>query len=59
MALCAEAGVRSMIAHHYGMFAFNTVDPAAIDSALAASPVHALRANACGLDFAFELAYAT
>ena len=45
LALCAGAGVRSMIAHHYGMFAFNTVDPEAIDGALAVASVHALRAR--------------
>jgi hypothetical protein len=45
LALCAGAGVPTMIAHHYGMFAFNTVEPAAIDGALAAAPVHALRAR--------------
>ncbi len=46
IALCAEAGVPAMIAHHYGMFDFNTADPAAIDAALAAAPVTALRAKA-------------
>ena len=46
LALCGGAGVRSMIAHHYGMFSFNTVDPAAIDRELAAAPVHARRAQA-------------
>jgi hypothetical protein len=45
LALCAAAGVRAMIAHHYGMFAFNTVEPAAIDAALEAAPVRALRAR--------------
>jgi L-ascorbate metabolism protein UlaG (beta-lactamase superfamily) len=41
----AVAFVPSMIAHHYGMCAFNTVEPAAIDDALAVAPVHALRAH--------------
>ena len=27
LALCVGAGVPSLIAHHYGMFAFNTLDP--------------------------------
>ena len=45
LALCLSAGMRAMIAHHYGMFAFNTVDPAAIDSALAAAPIRAFRAR--------------
>ena len=56
LALCAGAGIRSMIAHHYRMFAFNTVEPAAIDSALATSTVHALRARTqVAWDFAAEL----
>jgi L-ascorbate metabolism protein UlaG (beta-lactamase superfamily) len=46
IALCAKAGVPAMIAHHYGMFAFNTVDPDTIDAALASAPVPALRAKA-------------
>lgn len=46
IALCAEAHVPAMIAHHYGMFAFNSVDPATIDAALASAPVTALRAKA-------------
>ena len=46
VALCAEAGVPAMIAHHYGMFAFNSADPGAIDAALASAPVLALRAKA-------------
>jgi len=27
LALCSNAGIGCMIAHHFGMFAFNTVDP--------------------------------
>jgi len=46
IALCIEARVPAMIAHHYGMFAFNTADPAAIDTALAAAPVAARRGKA-------------
>ena len=45
VALCVRAGVPAMIAHHYGTFAFNTVEPAAIDAALASAPVRALRAR--------------
>lgn len=45
LALCVSAGMRAMIAHHYGMFAFNPVDPAVIDSALAAAPVRVFRAR--------------
>jgi L-ascorbate metabolism protein UlaG (beta-lactamase superfamily) len=36
VALCAEAAVPTMLAHHYGMFAFNTADPAEIDHVAAA-----------------------
>jgi L-ascorbate metabolism protein UlaG (beta-lactamase superfamily) len=46
IALCAEAGVPAMIAHHYGMFAFNSPDPASIDAALASASFMALRAKA-------------
>jgi len=28
--LCEAAGIRAMIAHHFGMFAFNTADPVAM-----------------------------
>ena len=46
LALCAGAGAPSLIAHHYGMFAFNTVDPEVIDRTLAAAPIkNALRAR--------------
>lgn len=30
--LCREAGVRHMLAHHYGLFDFNTVSPQVIDA---------------------------
>lgn len=33
IALCAEAGVATMIPHHFGLFAFNTADVADIDGA--------------------------
>jgi L-ascorbate metabolism protein UlaG (beta-lactamase superfamily) len=37
--LCRCAGVPAMMAHHFGMFAFNTIDPALIDvAARAAAP---------------------
>ncbi len=45
VSLCEQAGVRAMIAHHYGMFAFNTADPEAIDEALALASLPALRAK--------------
>jgi L-ascorbate metabolism protein UlaG (beta-lactamase superfamily) len=31
--LCVEAGIPALIAHHFGMFPFNTVDPKLIDQA--------------------------
>jgi L-ascorbate metabolism protein UlaG (beta-lactamase superfamily) len=45
--LCRCAGVPVMMAHHFGMFAFNTVDPALIDEATpaAAPTVKVLRAE--------------
>jgi L-ascorbate metabolism protein UlaG (beta-lactamase superfamily) len=30
--LCKDAGVRAMIAHHHGLFEFNTLEPEAIDA---------------------------
>ena len=39
-ALCRKAGIEEMIAHHWGMFDFNTCDPAAIEAlaAMSAAP---------------------
>ena len=34
--LCASAGVAVLVGHHFGMFEFNTVDPAAAERLLAA-----------------------
>lgn len=34
--LCEQAGVRTLVPHHWGMFDFNTVDPATFDLARAA-----------------------
>jgi L-ascorbate metabolism protein UlaG (beta-lactamase superfamily) len=31
--LCVEAGIPTLIAHHFGMFSFNTIDPKLIDQA--------------------------
>jgi L-ascorbate metabolism protein UlaG (beta-lactamase superfamily) len=36
VALCKHAGVRAMIAHHHGLFDFNTLDPAVIDTRIVA-----------------------
>ncbi len=41
IALCAEAGVAHLIPHHFGMFAFNTADPALIDAAASAAGAQA------------------
>ncbi|KAB0682785.1 MBL fold metallo-hydrolase [Aureimonas leprariae] len=44
--LCRAAGIPAMLAHHYGMFAFNTAAPEAIDRiAAAAAPLRAGRAR--------------
>lgn len=40
----AAVGAKVLVAHHYGMFAFNTVDPEAIDSAAAHAPLPVRRA---------------
>jgi hypothetical protein len=34
MDLCAAAGVGILVGHHFGMFEFNTVDPAVAGPAL-------------------------
>jgi L-ascorbate metabolism protein UlaG (beta-lactamase superfamily) len=31
--LCVEAGIPALLAHHFGMFSFNTIDPKLIDQA--------------------------
>jgi hypothetical protein len=41
--LCKEAGIPAMMAHHFGMFAFNTLSADMIDSAVA--PVQLVRAE--------------
>jgi L-ascorbate metabolism protein UlaG (beta-lactamase superfamily) len=43
--LCAACRIPALIAHHYGMFAFNTADPRAIDRAAASAPLRMLRAR--------------
>lgn len=45
LALCGRCGVPAMIAHHFDMFAFNTIAPAEIDAAMAAAPTTLLRAR--------------
>jgi L-ascorbate metabolism protein UlaG (beta-lactamase superfamily) len=44
VALTKAAGVKAMIAHHYGLFDFNTISPEAIDTRIAAE-----RNGACEL----------
>ena len=43
--LCDDCGIAAMIAHHYGMFAFNTVAPGEIDAVAAEAPIAVLRAR--------------
>jgi L-ascorbate metabolism protein UlaG (beta-lactamase superfamily) len=52
IALVTQCGVPAMIAHHYGMFAFNSADPHEIDEAAATAPFQMLRAR---FQMAFEL----
>ena len=42
-----------MIAHHYGMFAFNTIAPGEIDNAVAQAPI-ALRRARYGIEFRLD-----
>jgi L-ascorbate metabolism protein UlaG (beta-lactamase superfamily) len=43
--LCETSAIPAMIAHHYGMFAFNTVAPEEIDRAAAQASLKVLRAG--------------
>lgn len=43
--LAERCGIGAMIAHHYGMFAFNTIPPDAIDAASVRALVQILRAK--------------
>jgi len=43
ISLAQACGAATLIAHHHGMFAFNTIDPALIDAA--AAPLRVLRAK--------------
>ena len=45
MEMAGRCEVPSMIAHHHGMFAFNTVDPSAIDQAIGPAAIQLLRAD--------------
>jgi RpiR family carbohydrate utilization transcriptional regulator len=43
--LAGAAGIDTVIAHHHGMFAFNTAEPRAIDQAAASAPLRLERAR--------------
>ncbi|WP_244506387.1 MBL fold metallo-hydrolase [Pararhizobium polonicum] len=43
-ALCRRCSIPNMIAHHYGMFAFNTIAAEAIENARPAAPIDLIRA---------------
>lgn len=45
VALCGRCSIPSMIAHHYGMFSFNTIAQADIDAAIPGAPTALLRAR--------------
>jgi L-ascorbate metabolism protein UlaG (beta-lactamase superfamily) len=53
--LCQRVGIAVLIAHHYGMFAFNNVDPELIDQAAetAAPGLRVLRART-GISYVIE-----
>ncbi len=51
--LCRRCAVPVMIAHHYGMFAFNTLAPEVIDAAAARTPGALVRARA-GMEFRLD-----
>ncbi|UVC08809.1 MBL fold metallo-hydrolase [Rhizobium sp. TH2] len=53
IALCARCGIGAMIAHHYGMFAFNTIAPDEIENAVAQAPI-ALRRARYGIEFRLD-----
>ncbi len=40
VALCRRSGIPAMVAHHYGLFDFNTVPPAVIDARIAGEAAH-------------------
>ena len=45
ISLCVDCDIKHMIAHHYGMFAFNTISAAEFDQAAAAAPLDLRRAR--------------
>ena len=53
IALCDRCSIGALVAHHYGMFAFNTIAPDEIDSAMAPTPVALVRAS-YGIEFRLD-----
>ena len=53
MALCGRCGIGAMIAHHYGMFAFNTIEASQIDHAVAQASIGLWRAR-YGVEFRLD-----
>ena len=45
IALCERCSIGSLIAHHYGMFCFNTIAPATIDDAATRATINLVRAQ--------------
>jgi hypothetical protein len=43
--IAGAVGAKAMLAHHHGMFAFNTADPNEIDQAAARAPLTVMRAE--------------
>jgi len=54
VSLCREAGIDAMIACHYGMFDFNTVDPAWLDRQIGDLPA-TLQCTRAKVDEAYEI----
>lgn len=52
--LCRAAGIPSMIAHHYGMFSFNTISPEALEQMI--TTVDDVRVEPSRLGVTYELA---
>lgn len=45
VALASDCRIPAMVAHHFGMFAFNTVDRAEVEAAAARAPFHMIPAD--------------
>jgi L-ascorbate metabolism protein UlaG (beta-lactamase superfamily) len=53
IALCDHCGIGAMIAHHHGMFAFNTIAPDEIDNSAEQAPITLDRAR-YGIEFRLD-----